>query len=885
MPFFRRVLNLSNREKLDREIEEELQSHIEMRTESNIAAGMSPEDARRDAHVRFGNRTAMRERVANVDAAFDLTSFLTDLRYALRRLWKAPGFAITVILTLALGIGANTAVFSIVDAVLLRPLPYKNADRLVVVWQTDAAHRGTGAWFNPYRDFEEWQHGTRSFERLAAMTWATGGKTLLWHGKPSSVLALPASTDFFAMLGAEPALGRTFNANDLNNGCTLVLAYSYWQQQLGAPRDIVGQSVPVDHVPCTIVGVMAKDFAFYPKETNAWSLITPTSAFAQKPWASMTGVFGLLRPGVSYSQAEAELGAIEKRVSPEAPASMSQLASAIPVVLKLQDNFTWLTGRNLKTGLLVLLGAIILVLLMACLNVANLVLGRMIEQRREMAIRTALGSGRTRLIRQMLMESLTLALAGSLVGVGLAVAILRWFASVNPVELPPGSTVTLDWRVLLFAASLGVGSVLIFGLVPALRASRADLNALLKSGERGSGIGASGQRASQALVVMQIGLSLMLIIGAALLSTSLWKMSSTRLGYRTDQLLTSTVNLPKARYGDNDSKLRFSDSLVAGIQGLPGVQSVALASSFTPMGDNPLSVQGDASKYTVGGIATQSVSVDFLRTMQIALFRGRAFDSRDRSNTQQVAIVNQALADKYFPHADPIGHAIKLSRAEDATMPWLTVIGVVANVKTTNVFQEMEYVEVPTVYRPLTQDPPGSLAVVVATQAAPLQLVEGMQAQLASIDRDLVLGDLGTMKARQAAVLAQPRFRTVLFGSFAGLALLLAVVGLYGVLAQMVVRRTREIAIRMAVGATREAVLRGILLNALTLAALGIGVGLVASVVTVRALQGLLYGIHAENPAIFALASVVLALTALIASFTPAWRAANVNPMQALRTE
>lgn len=867
------------------ELSETIRDHLDEKIADLMDRGMTRAQAEQTARREFGNITRIEERSREVWQWPTLESIWADLRYALRRLCKSPGFAITVILTLALGIGANTAVFSIVDAVLLRPLPYENADRLVVVWQTDAAHRGTGAWFNSYREFQEWQRGNRSFEKLAAMSWATSGKTLLWHGKPFGLLALPASTDFFTMLGAKAALGRTFSANDLNNPCTLVLAYPYWQQQLGAPNDIVGQSLTVDDSSCVVVGVMPKKFTFYPKQANAWSLITPTSVFAQKPWDSMTGVFGLLRPGVTRAQAEAELNAMEKRVLPEAPASLSLLASAMPTVLKLQDNFTWLAGRNLRAGLLVLLGAVSFVLLMTCLNVANLVLGRTMEQSREMAIRTALGSNRVRLIRQMLTESLTLAFCGTAVGILLALLLLQWFRSINPVELPPGAVISLDWRILLFAAFLGVGSVVVFGLLPAWRASRTDLNSALKNSERGMGASASAQRTSQALVVMQIALSLMLVVGAGLLATSLWKMASTKLGYRTDQVLTATINLPREHYADADAKSKFAMDFVRSISALPGVEAVATASTFTPMGEDPLSVEGDSSKFSTGGIATQSISANFLGAMQIPLFRGRVFDTRDQKDTQQVAIINQALAAKYFPHTDPIGHTIKLSRADDSSNPWLTIIGVVADIKTTSVFQEMGYVEQPTVYRPLTQGPTASLAVMVITKEGPLELVGDMQQQLASVDHDLVLGDLGTMQARQSAALSQPQFRALLFGSFAGLALLLAIVGLYGVLAQMVARRTREIAIRMAVGANRRTVLNIILRKALVLAALGTVLGVAASAIAVRALAGMLYGIHPEDAGMFVLSSVILTLTALAASWNPAWRAANVDPIQALRSE
>ena len=885
MRLLRRILNLLSRSTVEREIDAELEAHIEMRAADNVAAGMPPAEARRDALLKFGNPTVMKEKVAGVDAALSLDSVLRDIHYACRKLRKSPGFALTVIATLALGIGANTAIFSIVDAVLLRPLPYKNPDRLVVVWQTDAAHRGVGAWFDPYREFEEWQRGSRSFEKLAAMSWATNGNTIIWRGKPVGVVALPASTNFFSMLGVDAQIGRTFRQEDLNNPCTLVLAYPFWQQQLGAPKDIAGQTLTMGQLSCVVAGVMPKQFTFYPKQANAWSLITPTSAYVQKPWDSMTGVFGLLKPGVTYAQAEAELDAIQKRVSYEAPASLSTLASATPIVLSLQDNFTWLAGRNLRRGLWLLSGAVSLILLMACLNVAGLLLGRAMEQAREMAIRTALGSGRARLIRQMLTESLVLAVCGTSAGVLLALLMLHWFRAVNPVELPPGNVVSLHWQVLLFAALLGFASAIVFGLLPAWQASRVDLNSVLKNNQQSMGPSASTQRASQMIVVMQIALSLMLFVGAGLLGASLWRMATTRLGYRTNHVLTAHVNLPQQRYADNQAKYQFAADFSRRVATLPGVDAVAEASSFTPSGENPLSVEGDPGRFSAGGIATQSVSANFFDSMQIPSFGGRVFDTQARHDTRQVAIVNQALANRYFPHEDPIGHAVKLSRADDPSHPWLTIIGVVADVKVTTVFQEMSYIVQPTVYRPLSQEAPASLALLVLTKDNPLGLINGIEGQLAAIDRGLLLAAPETLKDQQSAVLSQPRFRTVLFGSFAGLALLLAVVGLYGVLTQMVAQRTREMAIRIAVGASRREVLSRVFRKAIGLAAMGIALGVIGSAIAVRALAGLLYGVRAENTAMFVLASIVLTLTTLVASWNPAWRAANIDPMQTLRSE
>ena len=878
-------MNLLFRPTVDREIDAELQAHIEMKAADNIAAGMPPEEARRDALLKFGNPTVMKEKVAGVDVALGLASVVSDIHYACRKLRKSPGFAITIITTLALGIGANTAIFSIVDAVLLRPLPYKNADRLVVVWQTDAAHRGVGAWFDPYREFEEWQRGSRSFEKLAAMSWAATSDTMIWRGKPVALLALPASSNFFSLLGAEAQIGRTFRQADLNSPCTLVLAYPFWQQKLGAPKDIAGQTLTVGPLSCVVVGVMPQQFAFYPKQANAWSLITPASAFVQKPWDSMTGVFGLLKPGVTHAQAEAELDAMQKRVSPEAPASLSTLASATPIVLSLQDNFTWLAGRNLRRGLWSTVRC-------SQPHLAHGVLerGRSAAWPRD---GTCTRDGHSYCIgfRPCAAHPANVdrvVSAGPLRdghGVLLALLMLHWFRAVNPVELPPGNVVSLHWQVLLFAALLGFSSAIVFGLLPAWQASRVDLNSVLKNNQRGMGASASAQRASQVLVVMQIALSLMLFVGAGLLGASMWRMASTPLGYRTNHVLTATVNLPQGHYGDNEGKARFAAELSRRVSAMPGVEAVAEASYFTPGGENPLSVEGDPGRFSAGGIATQSVSANFFDAMQIPSFRGRVFNTQDGTDTRQVGIVNQALANRYFPHDDPVGHAVKLSRADDPSRPWLTIIGVVADVKVTTVFQEMGYVVQPTVYRPLTQDAPGSLALMVLAKDKSSGLISGIEEQLAAMDRSLLLADPGTLEDQQSAVLSQPRFRTVLFASFAGLALLLAVVGLYGVLTQMVAQRTREMAIRIAVGANRGEVLGRVLRKAIILAALGITLGVTGSALAVRALAGLLYGVRAENTAMFVLASIVLTLTTLVASWNPAWRAANIDPMQALRSE
>ncbi|HEX5234216.1 MAG TPA: ABC transporter permease [Silvibacterium sp.] len=877
---------LGRRRSLYSDLNEELRQHLEEKTAQFQREGMSRKEAEQSARRAFGNPTLVEQRSREIWQWPALESLWADLKYALRQLRKSPGFAATVIVTLALGIGANVAIFSIVDAVLLRPLPYKDARRLVVVWQTDAAHRASGAWFNPYREFEEWQRSSRSFQNLAALSWDVDSKMMEWRGKPIPLFALPTSVDFFSMLGRQAQFGRAFANTDLKNSCTLVLAYRFWEDNLGAPRDIAGQSVTFDHSACIVVGVMPKDFSFYPSQADAWTLIAPTSEFVQKPWKSMAGVFGLLKPGVTRVQAEAELDAIEKRMLPEAPASLGVLTSAMPDVLDLQSEFTWLAGRDLRVGLWILLAAVSLVLLLACLNVANLLLGRAMERTREMTIRAALGSGRSRLIRQLLTESFLLALLGTAAGIGLAVVILRWFEAKNPVELPPGNTIGLHWQVLLFAAAIGIGAAVLFGMLPAWRGSRVDLNTALKTGERGNAsVGA--RRLSRALVTAQIALSLVLLVGSGLLIDSLWHLAATPVGYRTQNVLTATIGLSRENYKTNEARNRLYDALAQRVAALPGVEAAVGSSGITPQGESVLSLQAKtgSSSRQIPSVSVQDVSANFFAAMQIPLEQGRSFDARDRGSTQQVAIINSALAEKYFPDENPIGHAIKIGPLNDNTNTWMTVVGVVANVKATTVFKEMGYETPNAVYRPLAQEIPAQFTFMAVTRGNPLLQVSGLKQILQQIDPNILLLKVQTLEDWQSQFLSQPRFRTILFASFAFLAMGLAVLGIYGLLAQTVLQRTREIGIRMALGASRERVLAGIVREALLLAGLGVLAGIAGSVLTVRALAGLLYQVRAENAAIFALASTILLIAAVFAASIPARRAASINPMQALRAE
>jgi predicted permease len=802
-------------------------------------------------------------------------TLIQDLRYGLRMLRKSPGFTAVAILTLALGIGANTAIFSIVDAVLLRPLPYRDANRLVVVWQSDAQHRTTGAWFDVYSEFQEWQRYSHSFTKVAAATWATRGETILeWGGNPQRVVSIPVTVDFFSMLGVHPAQGRTFDSADLQNPCTVVLSDGFWRGVLGG-KNIFSGTLMLNGRACTVIGIMPRDFSFYPKQTQLWSLITPQSDYAEQPWKWPVGVFGLLRPGVSRASAQGELAALQQAIIHEAPAD-SVPANGLPDVIDLQFNFTWLTGRNLRTSLIVLLAAVAFVLLIACVNIAGLLLGRASERSKEFGIRVALGSSRLRTIRQLLTESMLLSICGGLLGTFTALAAVHYLNAANPVDLPPGNPVAIDWRILLFTAALAVVTGLLFGLFPAWKASCCDLNGLLKKTAQ------SSSRMSRLFVVAQVALSLILLAGAGLLVESLFHLSATPLGFNSQNLLNAPLDFPNKTYATAQQRLNFYDKLDVNIGALPGVKGVAFA-PLLGSGDDFLIVEGryvppDARVYD---ISTRPSSINYFQVMDIPLLRGREFDARDREKSLPVAVVNEALVREYFPNEDPLGKRIRMSDTGD----WLTIVGVVGNVKTFTVFKEMGYAVDPSVYLPLKQDGEDSVSILVRTAGNRGLLIPAIRREFSKIDATLPPPDLITMDDQLAQFFTQPRLRTFLLSIFAALALLLCAVGIYGVLAQSVAQRRHEIGIRMAVGAQQCDVLRLVIWQGIALTLIGIVIGIAGSLALARLIVNLLYGVGATDPVTLIAVSILLILVALLACYIPARRAMKVDPMVALRYE
>jgi putative ABC transport system permease protein len=778
---------------------------------------------------------------------------IQDIRYALRLMRKSPAFAAIAVLTLALGIGANAAIFSIVNAVLLRPLPFRDPSHLVAIWDRSLRENNLAKIFARYSDFEEYQRRAGSFESLSAATWAVGGPTLTGRGPAQHVLAIPSTVSLFDTLGVKAAMGRTFLADDANRGCSVVLSHSFWAGKLGADPHIVGQSLALDREACTVLGVMPQGFAFYPPATNLWRLS------GTRP--TIVGIFGRLKPGVTRQQAQAELESIHRGIH-----AADEQRDFSPGVYDMQGEFTFLAGRNLRTTLWILLGAVALVLMIACVNVANLLLGRALLRGREFAIRAALGGGRARLFRQLITECLLLAALGGALGILVAAGAIVYFRSVNPVELPVGAEVAINIPVLAFSLLVAAATAVLFGLAPAWRGSRAAMGA--------RGVVGGRQRLAKILLVAEMALSVILLAGAGLLMESVLRMGSAPMGFDAGRVYETQLAVPK--------DVRFYDALESKVAAIPGVQSAALASSLPPYdpGSDVLEILGVEGS-NLHDTANKSVTPAYFRTLGVALRRGRTFDAHDQAGGDPVAVINEALAREYFPHTDPLGRRVRIGNDAD----WAAIVGVVATEKQTIVYQEMNWIERPILYRPLAQQPVPQLAIAVRTASDTIPIGAAIRREVAALDPNRAVGDLESMQHTLARFLSYPRFRAVLLGAFAAFALLLAAVGLHGVLGQLVAQRTQEIGVRMALGARPSDVAALIAMQGGVPVVAGLALGLALSISLTRYLSSVLYGVRPRDPLTLAGVSLALLLVAAAAIAMPARRAAQTDPMEALRQE
>jgi len=810
--------------------------------------------------------------------------FLADLRYGFRALRRNPAFAGIAVVLLALGIGANALVFTLVDRILLRPLPFRDPARLVAVWET------TRNWdpkvFACYRDVEAFARQSRSFDALAGWEWTE--YTLTGRGDPRRVLGEAVTAPFFETLGVSAARGRTFGPQDVGGAPAVVLSDTGWKSMFGGAPDAVGQGLTLDGQSYTVLGIMPRRFEFYPRQVLFWVLLTSSGvARLGGPKMHAMAVVGRLRPGVSKAAAEAELAALRATLERTDP---DELLHASAMVRSLQEEFTWLAGRGLRSGLLLLFAAVSFVLLIACANVANLLAGRALERRREIAIRAALGSGRGRLVRQLLTENLLLCALGALAALLLAYGGLRLFLALQPVELPIGARVSLDGRVVAFTAVLAVLTAALSGMLPALQASRFHIYGVLKQSGRGGSPGRAEQRSRSLLVVCEVALSLTLLAGAALLIESLFQLRAEPMGYSMQGLLMARLDLPKSAYPALADRLRFSERLMQSLAAMPALQAAVRSGDLAHA-----QVPGGAAARETSFVARVQVLPGYLRMTGIPLLAGREFTPLDTGQSQPVAIVDQEFVRRYFPGQNPLGKQVHLGPL-GSDSPWRTVTGVAGNIKETNPFDEMHWKVQPHVYLPFAQgEPGGGRRLVVMLRAGPhwldsegrpLETLDSaLRRAVSQLDPGLALSEVTSLRQfLKEQAFSKPGFRAALLSLFAAIALTMAAIGLYGVLSQLVVEHRQEMGVRMALGASPASVVRLVARRVLMLTGAGIVLGSVAAIAGIRLLRGFLLTGPGRPLVLAGVAALMLAIAA-IAGIGPAWRAARIDPAAALREE
>jgi putative ABC transport system permease protein len=813
-----------------------------------------------------------------------MDTLLKDIRFALRSLRKSPGFTTVAILTLALGIGSNTAMFSVVTAVLLRPLPFPEPERLVAVATVSPTGDMTA---ESYPDFYDWRQQNRSFQNLAA--YRLDNLTLGGLGDPLHVEANVVTSGFFETLGVQPQLGRTFRPEEEKPGNHVaILSDAMWRSKFQADPNVLGKSFSLGGKPYTIVGVMPSGFQFpvRPTPRELWitsAIDSEVDIPGDTPFAASRGAHGLrvvarLKPGVTLEQAKQEMHGIAKALLKQYPNTNTRHPDAV-VLPQLEA----LIGKT-RPALLVLLAAVGFVLLIACVNIANLLLARGAGRSREIAIRTALGASRIRIIRQLVTESVLLALAGAILGTAGAAWAVAALVKLYPQNLPRLSEVSIDYRVLLFTLVVALVSAVLFGLFPALQVTKVNIEEALREGGRA---GSSGRhkRFRTVLVVAETALGVVLLVGAGLLIRSFERLQKVDPGFDPHNVLTLNFDLPSSRY-DNDKSIQFVREFFDRLNGMPGINSAA-GTAQLPMGNGysvvSFGIQGDNTPDgQKPAAAIVSVTAKYFETMGIALQQGRFFDERDQRKSQPTIIISQAFANKYFPGENPIGKHIQPGANDGpGEDPWREVVGVVADVRRADLSTAPE----PMYYIPYTQLVWGAPTIVVRTLGDPLTAVPAVRSLLEEMDPELPVYEVRTMDDYVTMSVGRQRFQTVLLGSFAGLALLLTAVGLYGVMAYSVVQRTHEIGIRMALGASRENVLRMVLGSGARMAIIGVAAGVIGALVLTRFMQSMLYDVKSTDPITFAGVCLVLAAVALLASYIPARRATRVDPMVALRYE
>jgi putative ABC transport system permease protein len=807
-----------------------------------------------------------------------METLIKDIRYGVRGLWKRPGFTAVAVLTLALGIGANTAIFSVVNAVLLRPLQFRDPDRLVMIWE-DATFAGFPRNTPAPANYFDWKAQTQSFEDMAATAEETFNLT--GDGEPERVAAYSVSSNFFPLLGVPPALGRTFLPDEDRVGASkvAVLSYALWQTRYGGDPQVINRDIQVDGAKHTVVGVMPAGFQFMESDVRLWVPLAMEPEVAANRGGHFLTVVGRMKPGVSLEQANADLTSVMARLTKDHPAEMADGklgAYAVPMRQHL--------AGDVRGSLIVLLVAVAFVLLIACANVAGLLLARAVGRRREIALRVALGASRTRVVRQLLTESLLLSAVAGIIGAVLAYFSFAFLQKLIPAQMALLTSLHLDLRILAFTLVLSLVTGIVFGLVPALQSAKVELNDALKQGTR---VTAAGKLRS-ALIVVEVALSIVLLVGAGLLIQTLFQLFNQYAVLEPEKVLTMRTVLPRTKYEDVAKRNAFFRQVLERVENLPGVISAGYTTAV------PLAWKGGTSGFYPEGLTNpvagmaydanhREVSANYLKAMNIALKQGRYFDQRDNEQAVPVVIINETMARQYWPGQDALGRRFKIGDPTD-DIPWIQVVGIVADVRQMGLDEPVKA----EMYLPYQQDQnpwysPRDLA--IRTSGDTSNLVSSVRQIIREVDPDQPVSNVATMSDVLGVEAAQRRMGMIMLAAFAGLALLLASLGIYGVLAYFVTQHTNEIGVRMALGANRWNILALVLKKGMTLTLLGIVIGLAASFALTRLMSSLLFGVNASDPLTFVAVPLLLAVVALVACWIPARRATRVDPMVALRYE
>jgi putative ABC transport system permease protein len=890
MPDPRRAFNFPwrSRARIARDIDDELRFHLEMRTQELRDRGLTTDAARREALRAFGDLDDARRYCRDLDARAariarrtnHLEDFRQDLAYAWRTLVKSPLFALVAIVTIALGIGANTAMFSVVHGILLAPLPYPEPQRLV---ELQSIRRGIPD-ASSLADIVDWRASATSFSAMAAMSGETVNLTSA-GGEPERVIGLRVTSSFFTLLGAPMLLGRSLaDGNDTPSAeRAVVIKESLWRRRFGAERSVLGTVISLNGEPHTIVGVIADRIA-YPSDYTIWYPLALTEQNSGDRARGSRGeqAIARLRPGVTIAAAQREMDAIASRIATEHPNDNTGIG------IHVADLATTITG-DLRRPLLVLLGAVAFVLLIACANVANLLLVRASRREGEMAVRTALGAGRGRLIRQLVTESVLLSVIGAAAGLVLARWGVHGLTALAPGALAaPLATVHIDGTVLAFTAAVAILTGVAFGLLPAIQLRPAELTLSLRQGGRGIRSGRAASRTRDAIIVAEVALAVLLLAGAGLLLRSFQQLLRVEPGFRPEHVVTFNIALPDARYPEQVDARRFADALQERMRRLPGAEAIGLV-SFAPMVAPSgvmaiaMSIEGRLAPRPGEGFAAEIriASPDYFRTVGIPLVQGRSFATADREGSARVAIVNQEFVRTFFPDGRALGQRIKLEWSRDGVMQGGEIVGVVGDVKE---FGPAEPAR-PFLFMPYEQVPYDRISVVVRSRAPASTVIAAAKAQVRAMDPDLPTYNARTFEQAIARMTARPRFYAVLLALFAGVALVLAGIGLYGVISYVVGQRTHEIGLRIALGAQRSRVQRMVVGRGLGLAGAGVALGLIAAAALTRVMASLLFGVAPIDPITFGSVAVLILGVAAVAAFAPARRAARVDPLVAMRAD